>query len=348
MPEDGAGLTGRRTGITGIIAAGLGLGLALAHVGSATGAAQPPRPQAPVGVAAAAATPGNPLAARPLYVDADSRPAAQAERWRASRPEDAAALDRIAREPQVVWLGGWYPDIRAATAETMRKARAAGQMPVFVAYHIPSRDCATGSGARSAAAYRTWIAAVAAGIGSAPAGVILEPDALASITCLTPKRQRERTALLRWATARLARQPATAVYIDAGHATWVPVGEMARRLRQAGVAMGRGFALNVANFNTTEVNRRYGRALSARTGGARFVVDTGRNGRGPKPGDWCNPAGRGLGAAPTVATGDPLMDAGLWVKAPGESDGTCNGGPGGGVFWPEYAVGLVRRAPAAG
>ena len=63
-----------------------------------------------------------------------------------------------------------------------------------------------------------------------------------------------------------------------------------------------------------------------------FVVDTSRNGQGP----WTPPAGstptRRTGATrpgaasasgrPT-ATGDPLADAFLWVKVPGESDGQC-------------------------
>ncbi|MGW1532114.1 glycoside hydrolase family 6 protein [Streptomyces aureus] len=63
-----------------------------------------------------------------------------------------------------------------------------------------------------------------------------------------------------------------------------------------------------------------------------FVTDSSRNGRGtwtPPSGkytdaqDWCNPPGRGLGARPTLRTGDPLQDARLWIKTPGESDGLC-------------------------
>jgi len=318
---------------------------------SQASAAQPPRPAGLVNaVPAATAFPaataaGNPLARLPLYVDTDSRPRAQAERWRASRPADAALLRRIAREPQVMWLGPWYGDIRATVSDVMRRARAAGQMPVFAVYNIPQRDCfGPGSGAPSARAYRAWVAQIARGIGGGPAGVILEPDALAASTCLPPPARRERIALLRWATARLARQPRTAVYIDAGHASWVPVADMARRLRAAGVTKARGFSLNVANFHTTRENVRYGNRLSRAVGGAHYVVDTGRNGAGPKAGDWCNPSGRALGAAPTTATGVPKMDAGLWVKAPGESDGTCNGGPPGGHFWPDYALSLVRAA----
>jgi endoglucanase len=84
-----------------------------------------------------------------------------------------------------------------------------------------------------------------------------------------------------------------------------------------------------------------------------FVIDTSRNGEGPNPmtggadadmvnyetapfdqsstvigtlrsGNWCNPPGSGLGLAPTANTGVPLVDAYLWVKTPGESDGQCD------------------------
>jgi len=82
-------------------------------------------------------------------------------------------------------------------------------------------------------------------------------------------------------------------------------------------------------------------ALSAELGGARLVVDTSRNGNGPGT-DWCNPPGRATGERPTGSTGQPLVDAYLWVETPGESDGTCNGGPPAGVFWPEYALALAR------
>lgn len=74
---------------------------------------------------------------------------------------------------------------------------------------------------------------------------------------------------------------------------------------------------------------------------AHFVVDTSRNGQGPwtapagvtwpDPQTWCNPPNRGLGARPTTATGDPLADAFLWIKIPGQSDGQCDRGTGTGI-----------------
>ncbi|MDX6675373.1 MAG: endoglucanase, partial [Solirubrobacteraceae bacterium] len=84
-----------------------------------------------------------------------------------------------------------------------------------------------------------------------------------------------------------------------------------------------------------------------------LVVDTSRNGQGlwhpsvsyPDAQDWCNPPGRGVGTHPTANTGIGLVDAYLWVKIPGESDGQCNRGIAGSTTDPEWG-GIVD--PAAG
>jgi endoglucanase len=136
------------------------------------------------------------------------------------------------------------------------------------------------------------------------------------------------------------------VYLDAGNAHWQSAATMAARLRQADVAQARGFSLNTSNFDTTSSETTYGEAIAKSLGtGAHFVIDTSRNGQGRAPeGAWCNPPGRGLGETPTANTGNSLIDAYLWVKMPGASDGTCNGGPSAGQWWPEYALGLAERA----
>jgi endoglucanase len=197
----------------------------------------------------------------------------------------------------------------------------------------------------TAAAYRTWITEFAAGIGTRRAAVILEPDALADIGCLTAEGRRQRLELLRFAVEAFAATGTVAVYIDAGHFGWHPPATIAALLTEAGIASARGFALNVANFVATADNLRYGEQVSALVGGRHFVIDTGRNGRGPAPNaEWCNPAGRALGDRPTTNTGHPLADAFLWVKTPGESDGACAGAPVSGIWMPEYALGLAQRA----
>lgn len=80
------------------------------------------------------------------------------------------------------------------------------------------------------------------------------------------------------------------------------------------------------------------------TGGKQFLIDASRNGVAPKNADWCNPSGKGLGHRPTAATGVKLLDAYLWVKTPGSSDGTCNGGPPSGAWWQSYPLMLARNA----
>jgi endoglucanase len=97
-------------------------------------------------------------------------------------------------------------------------------------------------------------------------------------------------------------------------------------------------------LNTSGINARY----AGIEGEAHFVIDTSRNGQGPwtppegvypDAQDWCNPPGRGLGARPTTDTGTPLVDAYLWVKIPGESDGECTRGLGpSGTVDPEWGV----------
>lgn len=292
----------------------------------------------------------NPLAQKPLYVEPGGPARSQANAWRGSRPSDADLLESIAREPQSLWLGDWRYDVRAEVAKRVAAGRSAGAVPVLVAYNIPNRDCGQHSsgGAATAADYARWIDGLAHGIGMAPAIVVLEPDGLAGMDCLSATQRGERVNLLSDAVDRLSHLPATAVYIDAGNPGWMSAAVMARRLKAAGVSGARGFSVNVSGFETTARATAYGQAISRRTGGAHFVIDTSRNGLGPlAPGAWCNPAGRALGERPTTDTGNPLVDAFLWVKRPGESDGNCNGGPPAGTWWPEYALGLAQRAPAS-
>ncbi|MCL9760636.1 glycoside hydrolase family 6 protein [Frankia sp. AiPa1] len=298
------------------------------------------------GVAAAV---GDPFASANLYVDPDSDAARAVNTLRATDPAGAQTLSRIADHGHADWFGDPNPTtVRTQVAQRVRVARAAGALPLLVAYAIAQRDCGGGQsvgGVADQAAYPAWIDAFAAGLGQGAAAVIVEPDALAQMDCLSPAATTARYAMLNYAVDKLAGTGAD-VYLDAGHADWQPAAVMASRLRLAGVERARGFALNVSNFDDTASEIVYGDAVVAAVGGgAHYVVDTSRNGRGPAADNtWCNPPGRGLGVAPTAATGNPRVDAFLWVKVPGESDGACNGGPAAGQWWLEYAQGLASRA----
>ena len=87
----------------------------------------------------------------------------------------------------------------------------------------------------------------------------------------------------------------------------VPAAEIARRLRAAGVAQARGFAINVASFSTTPASRAYGRAVcAARWGAVRHRHRSQR--RGPAGG---RPTGATRRAA-RWATGRPATPATAW------------------------------------
>ncbi|MBC7372581.1 MAG: glycoside hydrolase family 6 protein [Frankiales bacterium] len=281
----------------------------------------------------------NPYAAGAGHIDPASQAAAAARR----EPDRTRAvlLRTIAGQPQFAWFGTWTPSPRTAVQSLVRDARSSRRLPQVVVYALPHLDCS--GGGLGGPAYRTWVREVAAGLRGGPSVVVVEPDALAMLDCLSPAAQRERLSLLRDALAVLRAAGAT-TYIDAGHAGWHSPAVMAGRLRAADVTGARGVALNVSNYGSTITQARYAAALAAEIPGLHAVIDTSRNGRGGLAGQWCNVADQGLGTRPRRAA-DPVVDALVWVKRPGESDGHCGRGePVAGQFWSAYAVGLAQRA----
>lgn len=289
----------------------------------------------------------NPMTGATFYVDPSSKARRTADEWRATRPADAAQLDKIAAQPIARWFGNWNTDIRGDVARAVDAMTTAGALPVLVAYNIPLRDCGSYSagGAADADAYRAWIDGFAAGIAGRAAVVVLEPDALAGMGCLSGADQTTRLELIRHAVGAFGSLGATAVYLDAGNNRWQSPATIAARLVAAGIEHAAGFALNVSNFFSTAEEISYGNAISTRVGGKHYLIDTSRNGLGATAdAQWCNPDDRALGERPTTETGNPLVDAYLWIKVPGESDGSCNGNPPSGTWMPEYALGLAQRA----
>ncbi|MFV8128589.1 glycoside hydrolase family 6 protein [Streptomyces syringium] len=293
-----------------------------------------------------------PKAQAPFWVNPQATAAQRADRLRRDgKSREAELLGKIAAQPVAEWIG--VDDPEGQTRGFTQAAAKADRDALLVLYNIPHRDCGQYSqgGAADGDAYRQWLDQAAKGIGDRSATVILEPDALPHIEdgCTPREFHEERFALLNEAVGKLKALPRTKVYLDAGNPSWVtPAGRMAEPLRRAGIAKADGFALNVSNFQTTRANKDYGRRLSALVGGKHFVIDTSRNGNGPLNGGdhekaWCNPSGRALGDPPTTRTGDPLTDAYLWVKRPGESDGACKGGPDAGQWWETYALELARN-----
>ncbi|WP_163791345.1 glycoside hydrolase family 6 protein [Mycobacterium stomatepiae] len=316
--------------------------LAVAVVACIGIAADPPPPRP--GPAVRLASDGNPLAGAPFYVN----PTSAAMRAAQSADPPSPQLTAVANTPQAYWI------VPGGSASTVGKyvgdANAAGAIPVLSIYGIPHRDCGSfaAGGLGSGADYRSWIDGIAAGIGASRVGIVVEPDALAMADCLSGDSRQERFDLIRYAVDTLTRDPNAAVYVDAGHLRWHSAEDMAARLNQAGVGHARGFSVNTANFFTTEDEIGYGEAISGLTNGSHYVIDTSRNGAGPAPDaelNWCNPSGRALGTPPTASTAGAHADAYLWIKRPGESDGSCGkGDPPAGTFVNQYAIDMASKA----
>jgi endoglucanase len=304
------------------------------------------------------ATPANdnPLSGATFFVDPQSAAAQAAQQY--------PAIETIAREPGAERFGSFsygsngVPNIQTAVSAYLSRAQVEqpGTVPLMSTYQLVKGHCGHWADPPSTvAAYHSFIDGFAAGVGSYRAVLFLEMDSIITMPCLSQHGQAVREAELRYAINTLtANCPHLVIYMDSGAADALPARLAAKFLRASGVAKIQGFFLNSTHYDWTSNEIRYGEQISRMTGGKHFVVNTGENGRGPlRPRDivhqgmevLCNPPGRGLGPLPTTSTGYPNVDAFAWMSRPGESGGACRpGAPPTAVYWPAYALMLVRNA----
>lgn len=263
--------------------------------------------------------------------------------------ERSQVLERIDGVATGLWLTPErYPtptDVRDYVVSVVAQADPDGTVPVFVVYGIPDRDC-TGqlsAGGLSADAYLPWVEAIADSVARADQSVVvLEPDALPSaIQCGVVDQRVQLMA----SAVDVLRDAGVTTYVDAGHSDWVPADQLAPLLERVGVGSVRGFTTNVSNYQPTTAETAYAEQLSGLLDGAHYLVDTGRNGAGAGAvTDWCNPPDQALGRQPGYVDDGSALDAYVWIKPVGESDGTCNGGPAAGQLWVQRAVDLAEAA----
>ena len=283
---------------------------------------------------------GNPLFAEALSTSTGNR-------------AETDELKAIIGTPSGTWIAGQPGDIAMARQVTLAAART-HTVPVIVAYNLPDRDACgklSAADALTASGYQNWVNQLAAAIGTGDDIVIVEPDGLPDIIrgCLSPAQSFERYQLLRYAMKQLGALAHVRVYLDAGNpGMFTDPSSLAGPLEAAGLRYGRGFSANVANFQWTAGAVTWSQQLERALGGqVGAVIDTSRNGRGPYTGpdapQWCNPPGRSTGPTPRLAPGPAGIDAYLWIKDPGASDGNCRGAPPAGQFWPQYAAALEQQ-----
>jgi endoglucanase len=276
---------------------------------------------------------------------------------------DVRLLEKIASQPETQRIsrysaGGAPAGIFAQTQKLFCHNFTAdpGAIPVITTYflHAQLGSCPTaGQISAYAPTFEAQIDALAAATAHRPVVFLLELDAVGSSACIAHDGGLGQwESLLRFEATTLGGLPHAVAYMEGGYSDANNASYAARILNASGIRRVQGFFTNDTHENWTIDEIRYGERISRLTHGAHFIVNTSENGRGPKRNstrahgnnDLCNPPGRGLGPRPTTHTGFRGLDALLWTHPPGNSGGTCNGGPPSGVFWPARAIGLAARA----
>jgi endoglucanase len=286
------------------------------------------------------------IGSRRFYVNPNSRAAEAAARLKNTKPREAAWLQQLAAEPTAVWFTAKTTEPEKEAARLAQAVAGSSVYALAVIQALPKQDCMRyETPGLAPAAYRTWIDGLVRGMGETTIYWILEPETLLLTACLKPEAITERWNLIAETILLLKKNPKALVFLDIGYPGWLTVPEAAERLMKAGVMTADGFVLNVGQYYATDDCIAYGQDISGRIGGKAFVLDTSRNGKGALSREaWCNPKNRAIGHRPMAPTGIKGLEAYVWLKEPGVSDGTCNGGPAAGVWWEAKAIELMRNA----
>jgi cellulose 1,4-beta-cellobiosidase len=225
--------------------------------------------------------------------------------------------------------------------------------------------------------------------------IVVEPDSLPNIATNlnNPKcaaSDHAYRASIAYAVKSFA-MPNVSVYLDAAHSGWLGWDgnrdKIAKVFSEVLTAAGgadkiRGFAINVSGYgaidgdaskkleksNPCDNETVYADKLAeslAKVGvtDKGFIIDTSRDGvpyARTKGGNWCNVKNAGFGPRPRVQP-SPRVDAYVWIKPPGESDGTSDpksarydtncssedampNAPEAGTFFTAYFTSLAQKA----
>jgi cellulose 1,4-beta-cellobiosidase len=280
--------------------------------------------------------------------------------------DDAIALEKRTGKPSVALLVAYDLPERDCSAQA-----SAGEL-----------SAADGGEARYQSGFLDPLAAQLRARPSQRVAIVLEPDSLGNIVTNTrvPKCAAAAPVYTRSlaAAVRTLSMPNVWLYLDVAHAGWL--GWTRNRTKLAGLVKEiltagggpdriRGFATNVSNYDPlhdgdlaklepsdpcpdelTYVEKLTASFAEVGVAGKGFLVDTSRNGRGArsKSGSWCNVSGAGLGERPRPSPA-PGIDAYVWIKPPGSSDGGSDpSAPGFDPSCGHDAADSLQGAPAAG
>jgi endoglucanase len=278
--------------------------------------------------------------------------------------QQVTLLEKIASEPDAQRISSFAEGgTPAGIADFTRKlfchnfTADPGTVPIITTYFLHGSLGGCPSTAQIdayAPTFKRQVNAVVGATGNRPVVYLLEIDGFGSSACIARHGALPAwESLIRYEVDRMATLPHAVVYVEAGYSDANSARYTARALNRVDISKIQGFFTNDTHNQWTINEIRWGEKISKRTHGAHFIVNTATNGRGPKLNphpstqgveDLCNPPGRGLGPRPTTDTGFADVDAFLWTHPPGNSGGSCRGGPPSGTFWPARAIALASRA----
>ena len=278
-------------------------------------------------------------------------------------------LEKIASEPEAQRISfassdkGFAPGTPGGLAAFTNKLFCGnftadpGTVPIITTYfmHPVLGGCATTKQIEDyMPLFEQRINAVVSATGNHAVVYLLELDAIGSSACMAKHGSLPAwEKMLKYEVDQFATIPHAAVYVEGGYSDANTPEYAARMLNAVDVDKIQGFFTNDTHLNWTSHEIKYGQEISRMTHGAHFIINTAENGNGPKLNphprtqgieDNCNPPDRGLGPRPTSDTHVADVDAYLWTHLPGNSGGTCNGGPPAGQWWPASAERLAANA----
>jgi endoglucanase len=194
-------------------------------------------------------------------------------------------LGELALQPRALFTGSWTSSsrIRNVAAEVVQDTQQ-GDPNVLTQFGTfalsPWEGAWSGGGQWNVAASERWYKELAAGIGAAPALVILQID----LPFAARTRNQQPEAIDAYGTKVLSANPRTTVYIDAGAYGWLSPAEQGALLISNGIRHARGFSVNDTQYGSMTQELNYGAQIVAYltqhgVAGKHFLVNTAQNGQ---------------------------------------------------------------------
>ncbi|GMF59531.1 unnamed protein product [Phytophthora fragariaefolia] len=260
-------------------------------------------------------------------------------------PDLAFALNAV----EEYSIAAWYTDRlstkdRATMLSDLTSKCSEDSRMTIVVYGIPSKDCnagySSGGTVSNTADYKSFLSDLTTAVGDRKVLYVVEPDAVGLLAqdggCGSSSGYLEN---LKVAVKALSANSNAELYVDVGYWTLEyesqrsKVVTIIKDLAASGTL--KGITINTSNYRTTAQVTKLCTNFQTAIGSTDMtcIVDTSRNYNEPTSTEWCNVMEAGIGYPPTSETNITNLDYFMWIKPPGESDGTCSSGTTAGAFF---------------